>query len=511
MRKRFYSEEAITGKHFYKRSQTLDRDSKMFKINEDDISDKISLNKKTSDKIIRESVNNIKNRSSLISPFIHKFELEDYSIIFENEYSFIQKYIDLSKNSLIEKENNGNKSKKNPYYPSIFKFDLQVYIRDHILQEDNLQLFNYVKYKLDGFIDNREFSVERRYKEFIAYRKLLVKNWPGLIIPPIPPKKAFGNLEEGFIKLRKKFLQHFFNRICASPHLASARETYLFLESRNENFLDLPFELYFNSTMNIYDKYSHYFKFLKNFQLNSKEKNTVQKFYLSLTKTREYLENVMYISTEAQNSQLENEKLISEFYENFYDLDNNFIYDMFKLDKETKTSFNKDTIECGLTESMYRVKSQNSFSTFYEWVHIELIDTEAMIECISTLYQQNELFEKKLKKLKSLNNELYKISNPSWLSRLVFSMDLNLIQNKITGINNLKKELGTMKNLIDLIYKILYYIEIPTFKSGKIHFYKKLLEKIIENESNVDDKNLNIFNLLKNHCENTLTIYNQLK
>ena len=50
---------------------------------------------------------------------------------------------------------------------------------------------------------------------------------------------------------------------------------------------------------------------------------------------------------------------------------------------------------------------------------------------------------------------------------------------KINEINNLKEEIEIYKKLIDLIFKILYSIEIPTFKKININFVLVLLIKLI--------------------------------
>jgi hypothetical protein len=35
------------------------------------------------------------------------------------------------------------------------------------------------------------FEMQRRFKEFDLLRHELVERWPGVFIPPLPPKKAF--------------------------------------------------------------------------------------------------------------------------------------------------------------------------------------------------------------------------------------------------------------------------------------------------------------------------------
>ena len=159
----------------------------------------------------------------------------DESIIFKDNYSFKQTYINLIKQikgeKIILSRNVKNK----------LLFNLQINVGDFIVSES--LFYNYVNYELEGKIKRKNFTLYRRYSEFSVYRKLLRKNWPGVFIPFLPPKKTYGNLDDTFILMRRKFLQYFCNKICSSPHLASSFETKIFLEPKNENFLELPVEI----------------------------------------------------------------------------------------------------------------------------------------------------------------------------------------------------------------------------------------------------------------------------
>lgn len=444
-----------------------------------------------------EGLDQIENIETFIVPFKSSKEVFDNSILFANTYSFIQTYLSVLKTS-----------KTIHTYPLILKFNLQVNIRDYSLSEDGL--FNYVKYQIEGIYDKTEFCISRRYKEFLSFRQLLVQNWPGLLIHPIPPKKAFGNLDDSFINLRKKFLQQFFNNVSASPHLASAYETKVFLESRNENFLDLPIEIYVRPIKDIYKIYLNYFNFLAEKTLTQKEKAQVQNFYLMLTKTRNSLETLQYVITESKNSQIETQNLVQNFYEHCFLTENSF-YDLFKVPTEVKENLNKSIIEVNLTETMYKTKFDNVFTTFFEWVNNELIDTDAMIEAISTLYKYNEIFEQDIIKLKMKNDELEKASSQSALQGFFFSLDLDDIQMKINEVKNLKEEIEVMKKLIDIIYKIIYFIEIPTFKRDQYTFNQAFLKKVIEDETHANDKNKTIYAVLKEHCKGHFELLKTMK
>lgn len=53
----------------------------------------------------------------------------------------------------------------------------------------------FVVYKVHGLDDKGSFEVYRRYSDFEALRAALVLRWPGCYVPPVPPKKAVGNMD----------------------------------------------------------------------------------------------------------------------------------------------------------------------------------------------------------------------------------------------------------------------------------------------------------------------------
>ena len=57
----------------------------------------------------------------------------------------------------------------------------------HIIEE---RVRKHVNYKITGEENNSKFEVQRRYKEFRVFHKLLSQTWPGCVIPKIPPKKV---------------------------------------------------------------------------------------------------------------------------------------------------------------------------------------------------------------------------------------------------------------------------------------------------------------------------------
>ena len=77
-------------------------------------------------------------------------------------------------------------------------------------------------YSIGGIDDEGIFEGSRRYNDFYALREHLVRNWPGVYIPPIPPKKMTGNKDERFVEDRVIFLDRFMKQISTHQHLTGS-------------------------------------------------------------------------------------------------------------------------------------------------------------------------------------------------------------------------------------------------------------------------------------------------
>ena len=440
-----------------------------------------------------------KNTLNNFEPFSYRDPEDKDSIIYESSYPFAEKYLTLN-----------NKTQKNSNnIPDDFRHVFQVFVRQYNLKSnDEFNFFNFVTYKIEGNYDSRNFSVERRYKEFILFRKHLLNNFPGMFVPPIPPKKAFGNLEEGFIKLRKKFLQNFFNKIANCPHLQNCEQTRNFLNPEVVNYLEFYDQekdqknqkfSNFENLKKIHEFYSQYFNFLYNeeFNLSTEKIRKINNLFLHLNKSKEMLENLLLIATEAENNKLEFDMEIKNLYENFYQLDNNYFYEMFKIEEEKKIEYNKNIVECGIIENMYKTKFVDFYNCFFEWTNVELIETETFLELIFGVLSVKEYYLVKSENFKNEENYLNKLEKPNWIKAILFKNEkkINLQKEKV---EIMRKEFEMIKDLVELLYKIVIFIEIPIFKNERINFYRKFLMKL--RECNIHEKDK--LNLIKNSFNN---------
>ncbi|KAF2021607.1 Vps5-domain-containing protein [Aaosphaeria arxii CBS 175.79] len=76
-----------------------------------------------------------------------------------------------------------------------------------------------------------DFTVSRRYRDFLWLYNQLHNNNPGVIIPPPPEKQAVGRFDVDFVESRRAALERMLNKITAHPQLQQDGDLKIFLES----------------------------------------------------------------------------------------------------------------------------------------------------------------------------------------------------------------------------------------------------------------------------------------
>ncbi|KIM34480.1 hypothetical protein M408DRAFT_60084 [Serendipita vermifera MAFF 305830] len=78
-----------------------------------------------------------------------------------------------------------------------------------------------------------QFSVLRRYSDFVWLYDTLCANNPGVIVPPIPEKNSLGRFQDAFVEARRLALNKCLQKMANHPGLCNDRDLQLFLESDN--------------------------------------------------------------------------------------------------------------------------------------------------------------------------------------------------------------------------------------------------------------------------------------
>lgn len=85
------------------------------------------------------------------------------------------------------------------------------------------------EYPVTGKDSLGEIECMRRFQHFVDFRMGLTARYPGLYIPPIPPKKMQGKKESSLVSERQYFLDLFLKECCNLRYLAASKEMQVFL------------------------------------------------------------------------------------------------------------------------------------------------------------------------------------------------------------------------------------------------------------------------------------------
>lgn len=76
-----------------------------------------------------------------------------------------------------------------------------------------------------------EFTVSRRYRDFLWLYNSLHGNNPGVVVPPPPEKQAMNRFDSNFVESRRAALERMLNKTAAHPVLQHDGDLKIFLES----------------------------------------------------------------------------------------------------------------------------------------------------------------------------------------------------------------------------------------------------------------------------------------
>lgn len=119
--------------------------------------------------------------------------------------------------------------------------------RDLIVKVDNPEkhsgtLDSYVTFRVatnttHSDYDAHEYSVRRRYKDFLWLKQALERSHPGCIIPPLPDRSVLQQrFSQEFLRFRMLGLHQFLNRVVEHPSLCTEPSLKLFLTAKPHEF-----------------------------------------------------------------------------------------------------------------------------------------------------------------------------------------------------------------------------------------------------------------------------------
>ncbi len=116
-------------------------------------------------------------------------------------------------------------------------FHLNITVCDPVKQEQGA-LSAYITYKVNTSTDRQDFhygqfSVIRRYRDFLWLHDCLGEEFPGIINPPLPERRngMINRFEPEFIERRRKDLERYLSRVASHEELSSSNYFMTFLQA----------------------------------------------------------------------------------------------------------------------------------------------------------------------------------------------------------------------------------------------------------------------------------------
>ncbi|CAN0363967.1 unnamed protein product, partial [Ectocarpus sp. 13 AM-2016] len=110
---------------------------------------------------------------------------------------------------------------------------LNITVCDPVKQDQGINA--YITYKVHTSTDRPDFqygqfTVIRRFKDFVWLSHRLEEEFPGMVMPALPVKMVVGKFDQTFVEKRRKELEIFLNRVAAHGELSASQYFKTFLQ-----------------------------------------------------------------------------------------------------------------------------------------------------------------------------------------------------------------------------------------------------------------------------------------
>ena len=79
-----------------------------------------------------------------------------------------------------------------------------------------------------------EFSVVRRFNDFVWLNEQLAISCPGAVVPALPEKQVLGKFTPDFVEARRRALERFITRVASHPQLVYSPQFVSFLQADDQ-------------------------------------------------------------------------------------------------------------------------------------------------------------------------------------------------------------------------------------------------------------------------------------
>ncbi|CAD8163391.1 unnamed protein product [Paramecium octaurelia] len=361
-------------------------------------------------------------------------------------------------------------------------FEISVEVSDPKVQSG---LNKYTTYSVRGMDKNGQFDVIRRFSDFRLIRQFLITKWPGCYIPPLPPRKAIGNMDQKFIDDRMHSLQDWMRIMAQTKYFWYSEEFQLFIKANGdiEKALTQVPKLTYDEIIN---KYQETFTDLSGREINRELIQKITDFHLFLKRVNPMVENFKQIA-----------KNIAEARQNFQEQMATFVqthlavYEQQVLlefsesqDKLVIQNIKNEEYPAQLLNNYINLLQQNEFQSLYQEIKKESKQVRAFLETMiqREKYEQQKVFyEQKQKELQIQLQEV--LAGKSSIKNLFSTTKKeDQIAKLQVQIDQVCKDIENMQFICDILTVLLGYIEIDKFKLEKQQNYYRLAKSLIQYE-----------------------------
>ncbi|CAD8079600.1 unnamed protein product [Paramecium sonneborni] len=361
-------------------------------------------------------------------------------------------------------------------------FEIKVEVSDPRIQQG---LNKYTIYSVRGMDQNGQFDVARRFNDFRLIRQLLVHKWPGCYIPPLPPRKALGNMNQKFIDDRMHSLQDWMRTISQLRYFWYSEEFQYFIKANGdiEKALAQVPKLTYEEIIN---KYQDTFTELSGREINRDIIQKISDFHEFLKKVMPMMENFKQIAKNIQLARETYQKQLVHFLQVLLpEYEQHVLLEFMESpDKLVIQTLKNDEYPAQILNNYLTLLNQDEFLLLFQEIRKESKQLRAFLETMTQRekYEQQKLFFEQ--KQKELQLELQEILAGKQSIMKIFSTSKK--EDKIAKlqieIDSTAKDIENMQFICDILTVLLGYIEIDKFKLEKQTNYYKLAKNLIQYE-----------------------------
>ena len=361
-------------------------------------------------------------------------------------------------------------------------------------------------YHIKGDFLPKNTEVIRRYRDFDLFYNKLRQNWPGVFIPPIPPKIYFSSsTDKKVIDARIYQLESFLQVCCELPYLEQTPEFNLFLNhqiSNSDAFQAEMKKLLPYNNKQISENYTKYFSDYKNKKVKelNEERLDIYIDYVSdfVDKINEYKKQIIAFGNIEKNKIYREGRIITHFTEfeeicmkNFINNDTSLYY------------FYNNQFSLEENKERYEKLVNHPFLLLSGWIRqkeLELISVKDKLNEYKNLRTKKSNFNKKLK---DLNQKLNDVNNGKvgFFEKIFVKGDIQKLKEKAENeFKTHTDETNYINNIVDMLTDYIaveYYSFFDRFTKG---FYQT-----VKNFSSIQKENsilsMNIWLKVKNNKE----------